>query len=632
MLLESMKKGVGKIVMWVLGVLLIASFAVWGIGDMTGSISNPDGVAKVADTRITQREFQEQFRREMNRIRERIGDIDIQQARSLGLVESTLNGMISRRLLAQQASDLGLLIGDEQIRAKIQAEAAFRNELGQFDRALFQSVLANSGLSEGAYVASLRQDMQQDYLAAAISSGVSAPLPLAEAVFRFRNERRSAEVIRVPRTSVDAAPKPTDAQLATYLEENADAFMAAEYRSVTLLYLNPDEVAKELSPAPERVREEYEYRLSSLSVPERRQIEQILLKDEDAAKKTHAALSEGRSFVAVAQEAVGKSADEIKLGVVAKTDLLPDLADATFALSQGGFTAPIRSPLGWHIIRVAEIQPGRQPELKEVEKDIAAELARELALDDLVKRANRIEDTLAGGGSIEEAALDVGVRVRKIEPMDPAAKLQAGTPVADLPKDPTFIETVFATDKGATSRLIETTGGGYFMVRVDDVIASAKRSLDQVRDAVENAWKIDQLDAVAKKAAEEIRDAAKSGKAMTQIATERRLVVDTGKPVSRFATGEEATVPRALIADLFKAEKGGIVMGPTAEGYAVARLAEIIAAGEPSGDADYERLKDTLASAFATDLLQQYTQALRQEYPVSISGAALEAFFASQQR
>ena len=34
MLLEKMKKGVGKVVITILAVLLIISFAVWGIGDM----------------------------------------------------------------------------------------------------------------------------------------------------------------------------------------------------------------------------------------------------------------------------------------------------------------------------------------------------------------------------------------------------------------------------------------------------------------------------------------------------------------------------------------------------------------------------------------------------------------------
>ena len=175
MLLESMKKGVGKYVMIFLASLLILSFAVWGIGDMAGVISNPDEIATVGGTKITQREFQEQFRREMDRIRTRVGNIDAEQARNLGVADATVNGLVSRRLIGLQAADLGLLISDEQVVHQIQQQPAFRNALGQFDRAVFQTTLANNGLSEGMYVASLRQDTQQDYIGGTITAGVEAP-------------------------------------------------------------------------------------------------------------------------------------------------------------------------------------------------------------------------------------------------------------------------------------------------------------------------------------------------------------------------------------------------------------------------------------------------------------------------
>ena len=80
-----MKKGVGKYVMIVLASLLILSFAVWGVGDMVGVISNPDEVATVGDTKITQRQFQKRYRQQLNEIRSRIGNIDSEQAQKLGL-------------------------------------------------------------------------------------------------------------------------------------------------------------------------------------------------------------------------------------------------------------------------------------------------------------------------------------------------------------------------------------------------------------------------------------------------------------------------------------------------------------------------------------------------------------------
>ena len=630
MLLESMKKGVGKYVMIVLASLLILSFAVWGIGDMAGVISNPNEVATVGSTKITQREFQEQFRREMDRIRARVGNIDAEQARNLGVADATVNGLVSRRLIGLQAADLGLLISDEQVVRQIQQQPAFRNALGQFDRAVFQTTLANNGLSEDMYVSSLRQDTQQDYIGGTITAGVEAPPNLVNTVYQYRNEKRTAEIVRTRRPAAGSAPEPTEAGLVEFLEKNSTQFMAPEYRQLSILYLDPEEVARELSPSEDKIRTEYEDRLSSLSVPERRRMEQILLQDEDTAKKAHASLNEGRSFAAVAKDVSGKSEEDIKLGLVVRGDLLPALADAAFSLQKDRFTAPVKSPLGWHIMRVTEIQPGRVPKLDEVRKQISDDLARDLALDDLVKRANQVEDALAGGGSIDHAAQDIGAKVRKTGPIDAAGKLRTGGDQPGLPSDQSFAETAFTLNKGETSDLLETSNGGYFMVRVDDIIPAAKRPLAQVRADVVAAWKADWLATRALKAAEEIRDAAKGGKPLAAIAAEKNLKVETSEPVSRFSSRSDSAVPRSVLEDLFKSKIGDIVMGPTADGYAVVRLKDVQQATAATNDGDLKQLQETLSSAIASDLLQEYTRALRDEYSVSINQSALDAYFASQ--
>lgn len=630
MLLESMKKGVGKYVMIFLASLLILSFAVWGIGDMAGVISNPDEIATVGGTKITQREFQEQFRREMDRIRTRVGNIDAEQARNLGVADATVNGLVSRRLIGLQAADLGLLISDEQVVHQIQQQPAFRNALGQFDRAVFQTTLANNGLSEGMYVASLRQDTQQDYIGGTITAGVEAPPNLVNTVYQYRNERRTAEIVRTKRPAAGSAPEPTEAQLAEFLDKNAARFMSPEYRSLSILYLDPDEVAKELSPSEENIKTEYEDRLSSLSVPERRRMEQILLQDEDAARRAYAALNEGRSFAAVAQEVSGKSEDEIKLGLVVRGDLLPALADAAFSLQKHRFTEPVKSPLGWHIMRVTEIQPGREPKLEEVRKQISDDLARDLALDDLVKRANQVEDALAGGGSIDDAAQDIGAKVLKTEPVDATGKLRTGADQPGLPADQRFAQTAFSMNQGDTSDLLETSNGGYFMLRVDEIIQSAKRPLEQVRAEVRETWRADWLNNRAQKAAEEIRDAAKGGTPLSAVADEKGLKLETAEPVSRFSSRADSAVPRSVLEELFKAKVGDIVMGPTSDGYAVVRLMDIQSATTSTNDGDLQQLQETLSSAIANDVLQEYTRALREEYSVSVNQAGLDAYFSHQ--
>ena len=58
------------------------------------------------------------------------GQLDMDQARALGIPEQVLNGMISRALFDRKAAALGMLVTDDQIRRLIGHQDVFKNDLG----------------------------------------------------------------------------------------------------------------------------------------------------------------------------------------------------------------------------------------------------------------------------------------------------------------------------------------------------------------------------------------------------------------------------------------------------------------------------------------------------------------------
>ena len=628
MLLEKMRKGVSKIVIQILALLLIASFALWGVGDMVGVISNPDEIATVDGNRVSSREFQQRFRQVMEDARRQYGDIDTEQARALGLADSALEGILSRHLLDLEAGRLGLRAGDDLVASRIRNEPAFRNSLGEFDRAAYQAVLANNGFSEDVYVETVRGEVERQFLTGVIEDGASAPPLLADIVFRFGGERRSVEFVSIARKNPETVPAPSDAEMADYFSKNEDAFKAPEYRRLSVLYLDPADIAKEMEPDPERVREEYENRQASLAIPERRQVRQLLAPSEESAKALHAELVGGEAFAAVGSESIRRT----DLGLVARGELPPALGEAAFALNKDGFSEPVRTPLGWHIMQVTAIEPGRTPSFDEVGKEIAAELGYELALDDLVRQGNRLEDVLAGGGTLDAAASEVGGRVRAVQPINSGRISRDGRRVDGLPEDPAFMQLVFDTKAGETSDVAESADGGYFVLRVDEVIASARRPLAEVREEVRRAWQADHSDREARDQAEKILERAKAGISLKQLAEEDGLKVANGGPVDRVGGGDAKVLPPPdILASLFAAKERDFFLSETRDGYAVARVTGVEAAAPDRESEEYKQLEENLANALRVDLLDEFTRALRQEYDVVVNSAALDAFFGARQ-
>lgn len=630
-MLKAMRSRAGKVVIQILAFFLIMSFAVWGVGDIFRGRTAPTDVAEVGGMVISGQELNNEFRRTVEALRRRLGpQFDTNQARQLGMLEQTLDTLVVNRLIALEADALGLDAGDDLVRSTIAADPAFHNPTRRFDPSLFREVLSRRNMSEAGYVASLRGQIIRNQLAGSLTSGHTVPRKLTDLVFEYRNERRVAEVIRIPHESTAQAGEPSGVQLTEFHRKNPAQFTAPEYRDLTVVYFDPAVMAEGITPSEKRLREEYEYRLPNLSVPERRELQQILVHDQALAERVHKALREGGEFRQVATDTAKVSTAGLALGRLTRNELPKEISDAAFALDKGGFSTPVKTALGWHILRVVNITGGNAPAFEEVRKTIARDVTREQAVDALIGIANKFEDSLAGGAKLEEAAAAVAATVLQISTIDAGGKDPAGATVKNAPGDPNFLQTAFATARRATSILTETSDGGFFMVRINQVTAPVLRPLDTVRAEVVSAWKRVQREAATKKRAEALLAAAKTSGSLVPSGTaenDKGLKLVTSKPFTRFGQDPAAAVPPSLIRSLFQAKKGGLAMAAYDKGYAVARLTEIQRA-RPSDDADgYKTIAKSLKTAMANDILGQFINALRERYTVSIDQRAVEALF-----
>ena len=84
---------------------------------------------------------------------------------------------------------------------------------------------------------------------------------------------------------------------------------------------------------------------------------------------------------------------------------------------------------------------------------------------------------------------------------------------------------------------------------------------------------------------------------------------------------------RVLVSKLFASKTGETVIGEASGGVIVARLTEIKPA-QPSADKKaVDATRDSLRQGIASDLLEQFTGALRQRYSVDIKRKTIESRF-----
>ena len=82
-----------------------------------------------------------------------------------------------------------------------------------------------------------------------------------------------------------------------------------------------------------------------------------------------------------------------------------------------------------------------------------------------------------------------------------------------------------------------------------------------------------------------------------------------------------------LIAEMFKAQPGGVAVVSAQGGSQIARLASIIPADPQARSALFDQTRKQLSQAIAGDMLQQYVGALEKDYGVTVNNALIEQQF-----
>jgi peptidyl-prolyl cis-trans isomerase D len=625
-MLQAIRSRAGSLVVKIFFGLLILTFGVWGIGDIFRNRPTDTVIATVGDQSIRAEELQAALRPALERLSARMGSaIDLQQAKRLGIVDEILEELIERSLADQEAARLRLDISDEVIRSAITDNPRFRTPDGQFDRALFNAVLAQNRLTEDQFVAMMRRDIPRNDLFQALTAGAAAPQSMVDLLYRYRNEKRIADIVALPMAEAADVGQPSEADLTAFYDAHRDLFRTPEYREFALASLTPSDIAQGIEIPEAKLKEEFDQRQDEFQLPEQREVQQILAPSEDKAKEAEAALAAGKDWREVATTIAGQDPETIDLGLMRREEMPRLLSDIVFDLPLNKASEPVKSPLGWHILRVVKIEPPVDQTFEQVKPKLEAELARGEAEDRIYKIANRVDDALASGVGLGDVAAKFGLTMTEVVAADLSGNDLNGKPVAlPLPAD-VVMKLVFATGTGQTSRVTETPDGGIFAVRVSKITPPAVKLLAEVKDQAVAAWQTDKRREAVAKTAEELAAAVKPDLRLSAVAAGKGLKVATSPALPR-QPGRNDLTPPALVAKLFAAKPGEVVTAADATGSYVAQLAEVEVPEAPPEGATAEISRE-LTAAMRGDLAMEFTQALRRRFPVAIRREALDRLF-----
>src|SRR5581483_9365772 len=301
----------------------------------------------------------------------------------------------------------------------------------------------------------------------------------------------------------------------------------------------------------------------------------------------------------------------------------PAVAEVAFSLKPGEVSQPVKGVFGSVLVTVGKIEAGEQKSYEEVSTQIKREIAETRARTALGDLRDKIEDEKASGATLAEIAQKFGLKATTIDAVDRSGRAPDGKPVSGLPKTPDVLGAAFGSDVGVDNEALQVPDGGYVYFEVNNVTPARERTLDEVKDKVESAWRDDEIASRLTEKAAAMLVKLKSGTSLDQVAKESGLQVQKAADLQRGKPG--GFVPAKVVDAVFRTGKDDPTSteGDKATGRFVFKVTAI---NDPKLDAnspDAKAIAATLVNAYTDDILGEYIARLESDYGVTINQSAL---------
>ncbi len=553
-MLQSIRNRAQGLLAWVVLILISVPFAFWGIQNYFGT-GQEQPVVVVGDKDI----FQRDVTRAYEQMAARIGSIG--QISEETLKQLAIKNLIDEELLTQAVQARGYTVSDTQIRSAIR-EIPYFHEDGKFDKGKFENVLKAQGISEAGVVAQLRRSLEIGQFSDGVTRTSFVTNAEIDRFLRLRDQARSTEYIIVP--VKDISEEITPEQIEQYYKTNISLFRNPEQVSIDYIQLSVDGIAKKIAVTEEDLISAYEGQQDLYTKKERRKVSHILAvidlsageEAEGAALKkireAKARLDRGDAFEVVAKEMSDDTVSGSKggdLGLINPKDMDIAFETAAFALSLGEVTAPVKTPFGYHLIKLTELEPGAIKSFDEVRSEVEQTYRRQAAENDFYETAEKLSQvSYENPDSLEPAANDTGLAIQQSTLF---SLLQGdGVAVAKSVRDAAFASDVL---EGKNSEPVELGPDEIVVLRVNQRLLATDKPLADVQQEIIKLVRTDQAKQNAKTLAEMFFAKLQEGQKLSDLAVSNGLELKRYESITR----GDSEVPWQFREALFKAARPG---------------------------------------------------------------------------
>lgn len=517
---KTLKSKIGAGIALLFLVLIAIAFASGDVANTGnfGGVAGGDRVATVGGERVDAAQLSQAASAAVERVKQEDPRASMKSFLAAGGLDNVLRDLIDRTAIAVFGKQNGVMASDRLVDSEISQIQGFRGPDGNFSQDAFRAALAQQGLNEKLVRDDLRRGLIIRQVLSPAAFGTVMPRELARNYASLLKDRRTGAVAVLPAEVFAPSENPTDAQLAAFYRSRSSAFIRPERRVIRFATFGEEALKAAPAPTDAEIAARYNQNKAQYVALETRDLTQLIVPTEAAAKAIVAEVSGGASLEAAARAkglATARLDAQSKAAFAAQST--PEVADAAFAANRGMLAVPKRGKLGWHVIRVdaVNLRPARS--LDQVKSELAQQIAAEKRRAAFTEMLERIESQFDEGSSLGDTAKELGLTIQQTEPIT-ADGVVYGAPDRKAPAVlGRVIETAFAMERENAPQIAEVEAGKTFVIYdVSAIEPSAPAPFAQIREDVKALYLIDKGSAAARKAAEQVVAQVRKGTPLAQ--------------------------------------------------------------------------------------------------------------------
>lgn len=492
--------------------LIMVSFVLTGVGGYLIPRLDTDPVT-IGDYKISSNEWTNQYNRQAQQLHRMQGGAQLLENPQYvaTLKKQVLESMIDNVAFNSTVWDLGIRIGDEQVRDVIRRTPAFQKD-GRFDNELYLATIRNMGMNPDYYGEQLRVSLMSESVARPLLNITTIPLPFElDNVAKVISQTREVDLYTVDPTEIAKNISVSDDEVKAYYDSNPNEFKAPANVRFNYLLLSVDDLRKQIEVTDSKLEDFFNMYSEDFKVPEQRRVAHIIIReDEDTTKNVEAvkkALANGESFAKVAKQYSQDNGTKDKggdMGTFSQGQLAANLDAAVFAMTkEGEVSEPIVDDFGTHFVSLIKIIPAHAPELSEVKDKVQEAYVNAQARDLYNERVTSMSDL-----SFENPdSLDVTAQALNLEVQD-SGKVNQGNDRAKWPFNTEAVQSLAFNEEvyssGVNSQVVSIDENNSIVINVYEHHDAALRSFDDVKELASKIVNNNKLNEAINKSLEQV--------------------------------------------------------------------------------------------------------------------------------